>query len=312
MLRREQNNTFNNSGIMGGHLSRLSINQATVRPQCSLSEAVDLIAEHQLGGIGVWRDKIAEKGVLDSAQLIRYSGLTVSGLCRAGMFLGSQASDPKSLAWAQILDDNFKAVNEACEIGADCLVVVAGGKGDGSRSLSDARKIVVEGLAALLEFARSHDLPVAIEPLHPVYCADRSVVSSLSQALDICDALGDGVGVAIDAYHVWWDPELREQMFRAGKARILAVHLCDWLLNTRDPLLDRGMMGDGVIDLVEFMRTANEIGYEGKFEVEIFSEQNWWKKPPELVIRTCIDRYLQLVNRCGESAVGESGLSVNR
>jgi sugar phosphate isomerase/epimerase len=155
-----------------------------------------------------------------------------------------------------------------------------------------ARQMVADGLAAVLPYARSCNMPLAIEPLHPMTAADRCVVSTLKQALDLCDQLGDGVGVTIDTYHVWWDPDLTEQIARAGRGNhILAHHICDWLVPTRDLVLDRGMMGDGVIDLRAFRRMIEAAGYFGPQEVEILSTLDWWKRPGDEVLRTCIERY---------------------
>ena len=156
--------------------------------------------------------------------------------------------DPDGRAAA--IDDNRRAVDEAAALGADCLVLVVGGLPKGSNDIAAAREMVADGIAALLPHARAAKMPLAIEPLHPMYAADRACVNTLEQALDICDLLGEGIGVAIDVYHVWWDPKLAAQIARAGAGgRILAHHICDWLVPTRDLLLDRGMMGDGVIDL---------------------------------------------------------------
>jgi sugar phosphate isomerase/epimerase len=152
--------------------------------------------------------------------------------------------------------------------------------------------MVEDGIAALLPHARAAGVPLAIEPLHPVYAADRACVNTLRQALDLCDALGEGVGVAIDVYHVWWDPELEQQLLRAGRSgHILAHHICDWLVPTRDPLNDRGMMGDGVIDLKRIRSWFEAAGFHGHQEVEIFSAENWWKRPGDEVLATCVERY---------------------
>jgi sugar phosphate isomerase/epimerase len=152
--------------------------------------------------------------------------------------------------------------------------------------------MVLDGIGTILEHARASRMPLAIEPLHPMYAADRACINTLEQALDVCDALGDGLGVAIDVYHVWWDPKLAQQIARAGAAgQILAHHICDWLVPTRDLLLDRGMMGDGVIDLRGIRRMVEGAGFKGPQEVEIFSAENWWKRPGDEVIATCIDRY---------------------
>jgi sugar phosphate isomerase/epimerase len=151
---------------------------------------------------------------------------------------------------------------------------------------------VADGIAAVLPYARACKMPLAIEPLHPMYAADRACVNTLSQALDLCEALGDDVGVAIDTYHVWWDPDLAAQIARAGAAkRILGYHICDWLVPTRDILLDRGMMGDGVIDFRTVGAMIEKAGYRGLIEVEIFSAADWWKKPGDEVLQTVIERF---------------------
>jgi sugar phosphate isomerase/epimerase len=218
---------------------------------------------------------------------VRANGLQVTGLCRGGMF---PAADPSGRAAA--IDDNKRAIDEAAAVGADCLVLVVGGLPEGSRDIAAARDMVADGIAAILPHARANNMPLAIEPLHPMYAADRACVNTLKQALDVCDQLGEGVGVAIDVYHVWWDPELMAQIARAGAAgRILAHHVCDWLVPTRDLLLDRGMMGDGIIDLKGIRAAIEAAGYHGAQEVEIFSAENWWKRPGEDVLATCIERF---------------------
>jgi sugar phosphate isomerase/epimerase len=149
-------------------------------------------------------------------------------------------------------------------------------------------------------------MPLAIEPLHPMYAADRACINTLEQALDVCDLLGEGVGVAIDVYHVWWDPKLYAQIARAGASgRILAHHICDWLVPTRDLLLDRGMMGDGIIDLKAIRAQIEKAGYHGPQEVEIFSSENWWKRPGEEVLATCAERFLSTCNLQEKPAAGE-------
>jgi len=190
------------------------------------------------------------------------------------------------------IEDNKRAIDEAATLGADCLVLVVGGLAPGSRDIAAAREMVAEGIAAILADARAVRMPLAIEPLHPMYAADRACINTLEQALDLCDLLGAGIGVAIDVYHVWWDPKLAAQIARAGAAgRILAHHICDWLVPTRDLLLDRGMMGDGVIDLKSIRAAIEAAGYLGPQEVEIFSAENWWKRPGAEVLTTCIERF---------------------
>jgi len=263
----------------------LSINLATIRAQWGLAEAVEGCLRHGVGGIAPWRDQVHAVGLVEAARIVRASGLKVTGLCRGGMF--PAATPEKRQA---NIDDNRRAIEEAVELGADCLVLVVGGLPERSRDIAGARALVADGLAAILPDARAANMPLAIEPLHPMYAADRACVNTLGQALDLCDVLGEGLGVAVDVYHVWWDPELAAQIARAG-ARILAHHICDWLVPTRDLLLDRGMMGDGVIDLKGIRRMIEGAGFNGLQEVEIFSAQDWWKRDPDEVIRTCIERY---------------------
>jgi sugar phosphate isomerase/epimerase len=215
--------------------------------------------------------------------------MTVTGLCRGGMF---PAADEASRRAA--LDDNRRAVDEAAAIGAQCLVLVVGGLPKGSRDLNSARTQVREALRALLPYARQARVPLAIEPLHPMYAADRACVNTLAQANDLCDELGDGAGVAVDTYHVWWDPDLKREIARAGK-KILAYHVNDWLVPTTDLLLDRGMMGDGVIDLRAIRAMVEAAGYRGHCEVEILSANNWWKHDPDEVLRICIERHQTVV-----------------
>lgn len=272
---------------LSGATSFLSINTATVQAQWNLRQAIEGVARAGIPGISPWRAPLQELGVVEAAKLIRRHGLTVTGLCRGGMFTSFDRS-----GLARALDDNRRAVDEAAAIGARCLVLVVGGLAPGSRDLPEARAIVRDGLAALLPYARAAQMPLAIEPLHPMYAADRACVNTLAQANDLCDALGEGIGVAIDVYHVWWDPVLDREIARAGSLkRILAYHICDWLVPTGDLLLDRGMMGDGVIDLRRLRGLVEAAGYDGFCEAEIFSRENWWRRPAEEVLTTCIERY---------------------
>ena len=270
-------------------LARLALNTATVRRQWSLLQAVEGCARHGLRAIAPWRDQLAEAGVARAARAIRAAGLEVCGLCRGGFFTAP--------GWR---DDNRRAIEEAHAIGAKALVLVVGGLPEGSRDLAGARARVREGIAALLPEARAAGVPLALEPLHPMQAAERACLNTLAQALDLCEALdpeGGGsapiaLGVAVDAYHVWWDPQLEAQLARAG-ARILGLHLCDWLVPTVDLFNDRGMMGDGVIDLPRLRQAVEAAGYRGAHEVEIFSQRNWWRRDPDEVLATIKERYLR-------------------
>jgi sugar phosphate isomerase/epimerase len=269
----------------------LSLNTATVRAQWKLPDIIAGCARHGIRGISPWRDQVAAAGLKDTALRIRDSGLVVSGYCRGGMFPAVDRDGRRAA-----LDDNKRAVDEALTVGARCLVLVVGGlpkDRDGrirSKDLAGARAMVRDGIGELLEYARPAGMPLAIEPLHPMYAADRACVNTMAHANALCDELGAGLGIAVDAYHVWWDPDLRFEIERAGNAtpsRLLAYHICDWLVPTTDLLTDRGMMGDGVIDLPLLRSWMEATGYRGMHEVEIFSANNWWKRDPDEVLATC-------------------------
>lgn len=266
----------------------LSLNTATVRQQWTLDKIIDGCARHEIRGISPWRDQTHALGVKEAARRIRAHQLTVTGYCRGGMFPGATAQQRRLND-----DDNRRAVDEALELNAQCLVLVVGGLPEGSKDLSQARGQVRDGLATMLEYSRSVAMPLAIEPLHPMYAADRACVNTLEHANDLCDELGDeGLGIAVDLYHTWWDPKFSQQVERAGKSRLLAFHICDWLASTQDLLLDRGMMGDGVIDIRAARWTVEAQGYRGFHEVEIFSAKNWWLRDPDEVLETCKQRHL--------------------
>jgi sugar phosphate isomerase/epimerase len=260
--------------------SLLSLNTATVKKQWTLAQMIDGCARHGIRGISPWRDQVRELGLNKTKKLIQSNELAVTGLCRGGFFTAKD--------W---LDDNRRAIEEAHTLGAKCLVLVVGGLPEGSKDLVRARERVKESISRILPEARKAGVPLAIEPLHPMQAAERACINTLEQALDVCDTLGDGIGVAVDVYHVWWDPKLEQQIARGGKKLILAYHICDWLVPTRDLLNDRGMMGDGVIDLPLVRSWIESAGYGGFHEVEIFSELDWWRRDPDEVLRTMKERY---------------------
>ncbi len=250
--------------------------------------------------ISPWRDQVAAAGLPAIAKLVKTHGLQLSGYCRGGMFPAVDAAGLKAAR-----DDNRRAVDEACELNAACLVLVVGGlpgalAGQAAhKDLALSRHQVGDGIAELLEYARASKMPLAIEPLHPMYAADRACINTLEQALDVCDALdpskSGALGVAVDVYHVWWDPKLQQQIERAGKERLLAFHVCDWLTPTTDLLNDRGMMGDGVIDIPKIRGWMEDQGFAGYSEVEIFSTGNWWERDSAEVLDTCIARHRSAV-----------------
>ncbi len=277
----------------------LSLNTATVRRQGDLAEIIEACARHEIRAIDPWRDQVASIGLDRAVRAVRDAGLQLSGYCRGGMFTSDAAHR------IEARDDNRRAVDEANALGAPCVVLVVGGLPQYSRpgsvaskDIAAARTQVEDALAEMLDYARAAQMPLAIEPLHPAYAADRACVNTTRQALDICDKLDPqrtgALGVALDVYHIWWDPELLPQIARAGKQRLIAFHVCDWLVPTTDILNDRGMMGDGVIDIRSVRSAVEAQGFAGYCEIEIFSNV-WWEKPMDEVLQTCIRRHRSVV-----------------
>lgn len=262
----------------------LSLNTVTVRGRWGLAECIEGCARHGIPGISPWRDVLCAMGVANAARQIRDAGLVVTGLCRGGMFPAADEAGRRAA-----VEDNRRAIEEAHALGAACLVMVCGGLPPGSRDLPGARRMVRDGLAAIVPDARAAGVTLGLEPLHPMTCADRSVLSTLGQALDLADELGPGVGVVVDVYHVWWDPGLEAQMARAG-GRIAGFHVCDWLVPTTDLVFDRGMPGDGVIAIPAIRALAETAGYRGAVECEILSHR-WWGEDPDLVLEIIKDRH---------------------
>ena len=277
----------------------LSLNTATLRKQGSLLDIIDACARNGIRAIDPWRDQVAAIGLDRAVRAVKDAQLELSGYCRGGMF----PADPAHRSQAR--DDNRRAVDEATALGASCLVLVVGGLPQYSRPGSapskdiwGAQAQVEDGIAELLAYARTAKMPLAIEPLHPMFAADRACVNTTRQALDLCDRLDPArtgaLGVAIDVYHVWWDFELMPQIERAGHDRLLAFHVCDWLVPTTDMLKDRGMMGDGVIDRPRIRAAVEAQKFAGYVEVEIFSNR-WWTMPVDDVIATCVARMKTVV-----------------
>ena len=264
----------------------ISLNLATTRPQWGFAEAVEGCLKAGITAISPWRDQIDAIGLDEAARIVKENKVRVTGVCRGGMFPGVDAADRQMR-----IDDNLRAIDQAAALNADCLVLVVGGLPGSSKDLPGAREQVTDGIAAMLPHAKASGVKIAIEPLHPMYAADRACVNTTDQALDICEKLGETVGVALDVYHIWWDPNLSNAIARAGRMkRIFAHHICDWLVPTRDMLNDRGMMGDGVIDLKAIRRMIEDAGFHGPQEVEIFSTENWWKRPGDEVLEVIKER----------------------
>ncbi len=271
--------------------SKLAINQITTRDQWTLEQAINGYAHQQVYGISVWFDKVREMGLKNAARQLRDAGMTVTGYCVGGILSARDGQQFK-----QRLDENRRMIDEAAEIGARCMVLISGGIDPDSRDIDGARNRAKEGLAALLPNARAAGMTLGLEPLHPMMCAMRSALTTLELANDWCDELDGGpeLGIAVDVYNVWWDPNLAREIARAGN-RICAFHICDWLHETTDLRFDRGMMGDGVIDIPKIRKQVEAAGYQGYHEVEIFSQRNWWRKDPDDVVKTVKDRYRRFV-----------------
>ena len=270
---------------------RLSLNQKTTN-SWSLPEAVAGCVRAGLPSIGVWREPLAEIGVDRARGLLDDSGLRVSSLCRGGFLTGTGES-----ARREAIASNVAAIKEAAAIGTDCLVMVVGGLPEGSRDLPGARARMREGIATLAPIAADHGVRLALEPMHPIFTADRGVLATLGEALDIAeDFPAEQVGVVVDSFHVWWDPQLEAQVARAGASgRIASFQVCDWITPLpADTLLSRGMMGDGHIDFRHHFELVSAAGYTGDIEVEIFNADVWAADPDE-VLETMKQRYLDCV-----------------
>jgi sugar phosphate isomerase/epimerase len=248
-------------------LSRLCIHTITTKPW-SLAQAVEGYARAGVPGVTVWRQWLEPLGLAESAKLLRGSGLDVVSLCRGGFFPAETAAGRRDA-----IDDNRRAIEEAAAIGAPLIVLVCGAVP--GMDLVEARKQISEGIAACVEDAQAAGVRLSIEALHPMYADSRSAVNTLRQANDMVEALATpSVGVTVDVYHLWWDPDLEAEIRRAGR-NILSFHVCDWRTPTRDLLNDRALMGDGCIDIRRIRGWVEETGFSGYIEVEIFSDEHW-------------------------------------
>ena len=271
------------SGSSTADLARFSINQMTVK-QLSLPELADVCLELGVPGVGLWRAPVQEHGVEATAKLLRDAGLAVTTLCRGGFFT---AIDPAERADA--LADNRRAIDEAATLGTDTLVLVSGGLPAGSKDLRGARERIADALAELGPYAEQHGVRLAIEPLHPMYAADRCVVSTLTQALDLAERFpAHQVGVAVDTYHIWWDDNAPAQIARAGVGgRIHTFQLADWTTPLPEGVLNgRGQIGDGSIDMREWKAHVEAAGYTGPIEVELFNDALWARDGREVLAET--------------------------
>ncbi|MCW2805073.1 MAG: hypothetical protein QOF52_1533 [Propionibacteriaceae bacterium] len=278
-------------------LRRFSLNQRTTA-SWSLRQAIDGAVTAGLSSIGLWREPVAEVGLATAAGWIQQAGLRVSSLCRGGFFT---VADPEEAEAAY--RSNRAAIEEAAALGAATLVLVPGGLPAGDRDLAAARERAVRAIERLAPYAQQHGVVLGIEPMNPIYAADRGVVSTLGQALDIAENFDYAVvGVVVDTFHLWWEPGVTDQIARAGE-RIVSYQVCDWITPLpADTLLARGMMGDGHIDFAAFTRAVAQAGYAGDVEVEIFNADLWAADPAQ-ALATSARRYVELV----EPYLGSTG-----
>ncbi len=271
---------------LASHLELCAINTATLGFQAPIEAVIDEIARAGFGGIAPWRREVEGHDVKAVAKRVRDAGLKVTGYCRSTYIPALTRTQFDANMAANIL-----ALSDAATLGAESFVMVVGSLPEGSKNLSSARAQVIEATAQLLKHARKLGVKISLEPLHPVYAAERSCLTLISETLDICDSINDPMlGICIDAYHVWWDPYLARDIARA-KGRIFNFHVCDWTVPTRDVLNDRGMMGDGVIDLPALRNMVEAAGYKGLVECEIFSAETWWKRPMAETLSVVKDRF---------------------
>ncbi len=270
--------------------SALALNTATLGHNLDgygagwpVERVIDACAAHGFGGIVFWRREIGSRAVVIGNR-VREAGLEVSGLCRTPYLVGSE----RPIAW---LDETRASIDMAAALGTSVLTIVSGGTEPGTKGIAETQKILAERLAKVADHATECGVRLALEPLNPMFGGNRTCLMTVRDALNVCDLVGhEALGVAIDVYHVWWDSDLRESCAAAG-SRIVGYHLCDWLENTSDMLLDRGMMGDGVADLKGIREAVEAAGFAGTCEVEIFSRDTWWKTNPDILLETAVDRF---------------------
>jgi len=282
--------------MTGLGLERLSLNQATVK-YLGLADAVALCVRHDIPAIGLWRDRVAEAGLSSAAALVQRAGLHVSSLCRGGFFTSFASGDADGRE--AVRADNVAAVQEAAALEADALVLVCGGLVPGSRDLGLARRMVADAIGELVPFAQRLGVRLGIEALHPMFCADRCVISSLGEAVDLAVLFpAAAVGVVVDTYHVWWDARLADEIARAGR-RIVSFQVCDWVLPLpADTLLGRGHLGDGCIDFASIAAAVAAAGYSGDVEVEIFNAEIW-DAPPDVTATAVRERFAAVLGGGG-------------
>ncbi len=273
--------------------SALALNTATLGHMLdghgagwSPEQVIDACAARGFAGITFWQRELGNRA-LEIGERVRAAGMEVTGFCRTPFLVGTGA--PKTL------DEARAAIDIAAALGSKVVTVVSGGTEPGTRGVLESQEILAERVAELAPYAHERSVSLALEPLNPMFGGNRTCLMTVRDALRVCDmANAPNVGVAVDVYHVWWDTMLADSLEEAGSRRLLGYHVCDWLEDTSDMLLDRGMMGDGVADLKGIRGAVEAAGYAGPCEVEIFSVENWWKRDPDDVLDIIVDRFRQV------------------
>jgi sugar phosphate isomerase/epimerase len=272
--------------------SALSLNTATLGHNLDgygagwpVERVIDACAAHGFGGITFWRREIGKRAV-EIGDRVRAAGMEVSGLCRTPYLVGSDRP-------ANWLDEAKASIDMTAGLGASVLTIVTGGTEPDTKGVTETQKIVAERVSQIAGYAAEQNVQLALEPLNPMFGGNRTCIMTVRDALNVCNMVGaDNVGIAVDVYHAWWDSDLRTSCAEAGD-KIFGYHLCDWLENTGDMLLDRGMMGDGVADLKDIRSCVEDAGFSGFCEVEIFSAENWWKQSPDDVLKMIVERFIK-------------------
>ena len=274
------------SPVKPPELSRLCIHTITTKPW-KIEEAANYFSSAGIKGITVWRDALEGRNIKVTGKLLRDNDLDIVSLCRGGFFPSKDASKRK-----MAIDDNRKAIEEAVELGTSMIVLVCGA--DPNQSMEDSRKQIHDGIAMILPDAMAAKIKLAIEPLHPMYADTRSAINTLAQANEMAEALNSPfLGVAIDVYHLWWDPNLESEIKRCGRNKnLFAFHICDWKTPTSDLLFDRGLMGEGCIPIKKIRDWVEATGFKGYNEVEIFST-SYWKEDQSEFLKKIIKAYTE-------------------
>jgi sugar phosphate isomerase/epimerase len=270
--------------------SALSLNTATLGHNLDsfgagwpVERVIDACAKHGFGGITFWRREIGDRAI-EIGNRVRATGMEVTGLCRTPYLVGSELP-------ANWLDEAKASIDMTADLGATVLTIVSGGTEPGTKGVLESQKILAERLSHIAGYAAAQNVQLALEPLNPMFGGNRTCIMSVRDALNVCNMVGaENVGIAVDIYHVWWDSDFASSCADAG-SKIIGFHLCDWLENTRDMLLDRGMMGDGIADLRSMRGSVEAAGFKGFCEVEVFSKENWWKQDPEVVLIAVADSF---------------------